>query len=509
MPGLPGGGLGPAPFGHMSGMMWGWGGPDGRGGGGHGGGHGGGNGGGAKRRRSAAGGGQGGPSGASKGEFYSSSYVNFSKVPVSHKLEILAALEPVKLNPVYMGDAQMAEACRLVKAIQDAPQHVFAYSLSLVFLQVDALLWVATGKLPNNKLDFSHRPTQLAAFQMEYRRRGEPLKNHSRETILQAVQEQHPQVWAWIMSSASVMAWEPGPGGLGGLSGSGGFGVHGPGAPLGLAAGAGQHGIMQGAGPGPLSLAGNFTIETAAGGRQLLSDGAAAVWLPAGRQWSILLDPSRLCMVSDGTCSVYARQVVANPQMLDNWAGAPTPTGPLGGLGGMSLPAAANSVLSLPPLPAAGPTVQGGAPGAAAPAAAHVTPGSLPAVVAAVPEVPQADGAPKVETDAVVKATKNGQMYVMDQSTLRTKWLHRRASGGADDWTIMTHGGKQFLVSLSGQAATCPVESFLAGAPPLVPTAQQAASGSDLVRPETLEPDQERSPTETHSPRLASEGGEE
>jgi hypothetical protein len=129
MPGLPGGGLGPAPFGHMSGMMWGWGGPDGRGGGGHGGG----NGGGAKRRRSAAGGGQGGPSGASKGEFYSSSYVNFSKVPVSHKLEILAALEPVKLNPVYMGDAQMAEACRLVKAIQDAPQHVFAYSLSLVF----------------------------------------------------------------------------------------------------------------------------------------------------------------------------------------------------------------------------------------------------------------------------------------------------------------------------------------------------------------------------------------
>ena len=62
------------------------------------------------------------PGGGSSGK-YSSSYTCYAKLPAQRKLEILASLEPVQFNALYMSTASL--------------------------LEIDTCLYVATGKLPH------------------------------------------------------------------------------------------------------------------------------------------------------------------------------------------------------------------------------------------------------------------------------------------------------------------------------------------------------------------------
>jgi hypothetical protein len=114
--------------------------------------------------------------GVSKASQYSSSYTCYSKLPVSHKVNLLWALEPCHLNPRVLNDCNV--------------------------LELDCMLYVAVGVLPMSRLDSLDIVTNTAVVQQEYERRGRPLSGRTAREVCDAVRDQHPQAWQMLVAAA-------------------------------------------------------------------------------------------------------------------------------------------------------------------------------------------------------------------------------------------------------------------------------------------------------------------
>ena len=211
------------------------------------------------------------PGGGSSGK-YSSSYTCYAKLPAQHKLEILASLEPVQFNALYMSTASL--------------------------LEIDTCLYVATGKLPHCKLDYLERERNLQVLGMEYMRRGCNLRGRDRQDCCAAVQSQQPDVWSLLVAGSQYHGMNETP--YGAPGGAGAPGVHGAwaGAPstgshpltsATLAAGGPNLGAAAAArGTGAAAV----RLVPAPNGHHLLTDGVASKWLEAGKPWQLVSDPT-------------------------------------------------------------------------------------------------------------------------------------------------------------------------------------------------------------------------
>ena len=215
------------------------------------------------------------PGGGSSGKF-SSSYTCYAKLPAQHKLEILASLEPVQFNALYMSTASL--------------------------LEIDACLCVATGKLPHCKLDYLERDRNLQVLGMEYVRRGCNLRGRDRQACCAAVQSQQPDVWSLLVAGSQYH-------GAGAWAGAPSTGSH-PLTSATLAAGEPNLGAAAAArGTGAAAV----RLVPAPNGHHLLTDGVASKWLEAGKPWQLVLDHTGALLLSDGQALLPAAAVLASP----------------------------------------------------------------------------------------------------------------------------------------------------------------------------------------------------
>ena len=397
------------------------------------------------------------PGGGSSGK-YSSSYTCYGKLPAQHKLEILASLEPVAFNVLYMGQASL--------------------------LEIDACLYAATGKLPHSKLDYLDRGRNLQVLGMEYIRRGRNLQGRDRSECCAAIQSQQPDIWTLLVAGAQYHGGSEMP--FGAPGGAGAPGVHGAlcAAPAGAWAGAPSAGshpptgttlAAEVANPGAAAATARGTGATAVrlvpgpGGHHLLTDGVVSKWLEAGKPWQLVSDPTGALLLSDGQALFPAASVLAA-------LSAPTaPPAPTAILAPAALPAPFAPPASAPELQLAQP--QKGPPGAESAASAAQEASS-----------PGAPGAPQVE----LLTSRSGRPFLMDRESGESRVLHRRSSGGSDDWILLTtQDGRQFLDDLAGVFPKTLATAALAG--PLIQAAPPAkASGAPGAHAELGTPEADR-----------------
>ena len=112
---------------------------------------------------------------------------------------------------------------------------------------------------------------------------------------------------------------------------------------------------------------------------------------------------------------------------------------------------------------------------ASAPAPAVLAAAMVPAPATVAPAQAWA-GAPAPGPLPTIRRTEDGKMYLQDGE--RRRWLHRQASGGADDWLIVScAAGDRYLISPCGQAAPRRCEEVFAHKRPRTEPRAVAASG--------------------------------
>jgi len=341
------------------------------------------------------------PGGGSSGK-YSSSYTCYAKLPAQRKLEILASLEPVQFNALYMSTASL--------------------------LEIDTCLYVATGKLPHCKLDYLERERNLQVLGVEYMRRGCNLRGRDRQDCCAAVQSQQPDVWSLLVAGSQYH-------GAGAWAGAPSTGSH----PLtGATPAAGGPNLGAAAAAARRTGAAAVRLVPAPNGRRLLTDGVASKWLEAGKPWQLVLDHTGALLLSDGQALLPAAAVLASPA-------AP--------------PACAPEQQLVKPMQLAQPLK--GPPGDESVARAAQDAPS-----------PGAPGAPQVE----LLTCRSGRPFLVDRESGESRVLHRRGSGGSDDWILLTtQDGRQFLDDLAGVFPKMPATAALA-APLIQPAAAAKAS---------------------------------
>jgi hypothetical protein len=147
-------------------------------------------------------------SGGGGGQKFSSSYTNFQKLPFSAKLSLLEALEPVSMNPMYMGNATPTEvACCVYVGTGRRGMARPAFLMVTPFMHHFLCrlgMPACAGRLPHHKLDFLEKNRLLEVCVMEYQRLGRPLNGRDRAEVVKAVKEQQPNIYAMIQAAEEV-----------------------------------------------------------------------------------------------------------------------------------------------------------------------------------------------------------------------------------------------------------------------------------------------------------------
>ena len=364
---------------------------------------------------------------------YSTAYTTFGKLPHSSKLELLQAMEPEGMNVCYMGSASVEE--------------------------VHAALFVATGKRPEDKLDFHDKMKQVEACCLEHRRRGAPLKGKTREDILRDAQ---------AFGVAFGGAYGGGATACGGASGEAFELLLGPAGEQFLKSSQGQ---LQ---PLPRGAAA-WALGTDASGRFYISDGSQSQWAsdlfpqippqPAPSPTLTTANASVCVNVARTGCALPGAlpglQMQQQQQQQQPHFSAATNFTASAGPSGLQPPAAlpAGSLASNPGTFCAQPTADKPMPDAGRLQLQQQ--GAQPAQPPQPPPPPSADKQP-AGPKTTLHATPDGKMYAHSPEHKGSRWLHRASSGGADDYRVYSNAtdNKEYIASPSQQAPAIWVDTL-------------------------------------------------